>query len=170
MLEAARGLRRRWPLCRFLLGAAPLIDDGLLEVPPDMREYVTVTRKGTEALPGVRLVIASSGTVTLQTALSGTPMVVIYRTSGLTYMLARSLVKIPWIAMPNVLAGELVVPELIQKDAAADRIAAEADGLLSDADRYADISARLLSLRDSLRLEGGMDNLAARALAMAEKR
>jgi lipid-A-disaccharide synthase len=102
--------------------------------------------------------------------MSGTPMVVIYRTSGLTYLLARSLVKIPWIAMPNVLAGDMVVPELIQNDAVPGRIADEADGLLVDAGRYADISSRLLSLRDSLKLEGGMDNLAERALAMARKR
>jgi lipid-A-disaccharide synthase len=170
MLGAARRLRGKWPMCRFRLGAAPLIDDGLLDVPHDMKEYVTLTRSGIEELPGVKLVIASSGTVTLQTAMSGTPMVVIYRTSGLTYLLARSLVKIPWIAMPNVLAGDMVVPELIQNDAVPGRIADEADGLLVDAGRYADISSRLLSLRDSLRLEGGMDNLAERALAMARKR
>ena len=170
MLGAARELKEKWPLCRFRLGAAPLIDEELLAVPPDMTEYVTITRNGTEELSDVKLVIASSGTVTLQTAMSGTPMVVIYKTSWLTYVLARSLVKIPWIAMPNVLAAELVVPELIQKDASASRIADEADGLLGNSDRYTDISRRLLSLRDSLRLDGGMDNLAERALAMAEQR
>ncbi len=170
MLGAARGLKGKWPMCRFRLGAAPLIDDGLLAVPPDMKEYVTLTRSGIEELAGVKLVIASSGTVTLQTAMSGTPMVVIYRTSGLTYLLARSLVKIPWIAMPNVLAGDLVVPELIQKDAAAGRIADEADRLLGDSGRYGEISSRLLSLRDSLRREGGMDDLAERALSMAGQR
>lgn len=170
MLGAARELKGKWPLCRFRLGAAPLIDDSLLSVPADMEEYVTLTRSGIDELHGVKLVIASSGTVTLQTAMSGTPMVVIYRTSGLTYLLARSLVQIPWIAMPNVLAGKLVVPELIQKDASADRIADEAEGLLEDGSRYAEISASLLSLRDSLRLDGGMDNLAERALSMAEQR
>lgn len=170
MLGAARELKEKWPMCRFRLGAAPLIDDGLLSVPPDMKEYLTLTRDGIEELAHVRLVIASSGTVTLQTAMSGTPMVVIYRTSALTYLLARSLVKIPWIAMPNVLAGDMVVPELIQNDAVPDRIADEADGILGDGKRYADISARLLSLRDSLRREGGMDDLAERALAMAGQR
>jgi lipid-A-disaccharide synthase len=170
MLGAARMLRERWPLCRFRLGAAPLIDDTLLAVPPDMEEYVAVTRTGTEEFAGAKLVIASSGTVTLQTAMSGTPMVVIYRTSGLTYILARSMVRIPWIAMPNVLAGEMVVPELIQQNAVPGLIMEEADGILGDVTRYGRISGRLLSLRDSLGMEGGMDHLAERALFMAGKR
>lgn len=169
MLGAARVLRESWPMCRFKLGAAPLIDDALLEIPADMKEYVTVTRSGTEELAGVKLVIASSGTVTLQTAMSGTPMVVIYRTSGFTYLLARSMIKIPWIAMPNVLAAENLVPELIQDNAVPGRIAAEAEGLLGDGKRYGEVSARLLSLRESLRREDGMDSLAEKALAMAEE-
>ncbi len=167
MLEAARKLRDSWPQARFRLGAAPLIDDGILAIPEDMKEYTTVTRNGTEELTGAGLVIASSGTVTLQTAMSGTPMVVVYRTSRLTYLLARMMVTIPWIAMPNVLAADMVVPELIQEDAVPGRIAAEADSILGDGKRYGEISGRLLYLRDSLRREGGMDHLAERALAMA---
>jgi len=170
LLGAARLLKGKWPACRFRLGAAPLIDDRLLAVPEEMKEYVAITRSGIAELADAKLVIGSSGTVTLQTAMSGTPMVVIYRTSGLTYLLARSMIKIPWIAMPNVLAGEAVVPELIQNDAGAVRIAEEAEGILGDGRRYIDISGRLLSLRDSLRHDGGMDELAGRALAMAGKR
>jgi lipid-A-disaccharide synthase len=169
MLGAARMLREKWPGCSFRIGAAPLIDDRLIDVPGDMKSYVTVTRKGIEQLPGARLVIASSGTITLQAAMSGTPMVVIYRTSGLTYLLARSMVKIPYIAMPNVLARDSVVPELIQNDAVPGNIAREADRILAGGSRYAEISGRLLSLRDSLRRDGGMDELASRALAMAGK-
>jgi lipid-A-disaccharide synthase len=144
------------------------MDKSFYEIPGDMEEYVTVTRKGIEELPGAALVIASSGTVTLQTAMSGTPMVVIYRTSRLTYMLASSLVRIPHIAMPNVLAGGALVPELIQGEASPERIAREAAGLLGDPSRYRETSAGLLSLRDSLRREGGMKELAGRALKMAE--
>ena len=167
LLGAARKLHDSWPRARFRMGAAPLIDDGLLAIPEDMKEYMTVTRNGTEELAGAGLVIASSGTVTLQTAMSGTPMVVVYRTSVLTYLLARTMVTIPWIAMPNVLAGETVVPELIQADAVPGRIAAEADSILGNRKRYGEISGRLLSLRDSLRRENGIDHLAERALAMA---
>jgi lipid-A-disaccharide synthase len=169
MLGAARLLKEKYPACRFRVGAAPLIDEGMIAVPAEMKGYVSITREGIGELSGAGFVIASSGTVTLQTAMSGTPMVVVYRTSGLTYLLARSMVRIPWIAMPNVLAREGVIPELIQGDASPRRIAEEADGILGNERRYTDISARLLSMRRSLRREGGMDELAARALAMAGK-
>jgi lipid-A-disaccharide synthase len=170
MIGGARKLRERWPGCRFRIGIAPLIDEDLLGIPDDLRECTTVTENGIGELSSAKLVIASSGTVTLQTAMSGTPMVVIYRTSGITYALARSLVRIPYIAMPNVLAGGRVVPELIQGDASPKRIAGEADRLLSDSGLYRGTSERLISLRDSLRREGGMDELAARALEMAVRR
>ena len=166
MLGAARIIRERMPSCRFKLGAAPMTGK-LLDVPDDMMEYVSVTESGTEELGGASLVIASSGTVTLQTAMSGTPMVVVYRTSGMTYLLARSMVKIPWIAMPNVLAAESIVPELIQDEASAERIAGEACSILGDADRYRRMSAGLLGLRDSLHVDGGMEELARRALELA---
>jgi lipid-A-disaccharide synthase len=169
MLGAARLIRERWPSCRFRLAAAPLIEDRLIDLPREIREYVTITRDGTGELSSARLAIASSGTVTLQTAMSGTPMIVIYRTSPLTYLLARSMVKIPWIAMPNVLAREAVVPELIQNDVGPGRIAGEADAILGDAGRYTEISRRLISLRESLRRDGGMEELAGRALMMAGK-
>ncbi len=74
MLDAARMIRTMWPKSRFRIGAAPLIDDGMLEIPPAMRGYVTVTRQGIEELSSAALVIASSGTVTLQAARSGTPL------------------------------------------------------------------------------------------------
>jgi lipid-A-disaccharide synthase len=170
MIGAARLLMDEWPGCRFRIGAAPLIDEDLLGIPEDMRDRLTLTNNGIGELPDAKLVIASSGTVTLQTAMSGTPMVVIYRTSGLTYLLARSLVRIPHIAMPNVLAGEKVVPELIQRDASPARIAGEAGRLLADPGLYRETSARLISLRDSLGRDGGMEDLAARALEMAEGR
>jgi lipid-A-disaccharide synthase len=168
MLGAAGILRERWPECRIKVGAAPLIDEGVVRIPERMRDYVTLTRNGIEELAAASLVIASSGTVTLQTALSGTPMVVLYRTSMLTYMLARSMVRIPWIAMPNLLAGERIVPELIQGEVEATRIAEEAVSLLSDGGLYRRTSSGLLSLRDSLTRENGLDHLSRLALSMAD--
>jgi lipid-A-disaccharide synthase len=170
MLGAARIIKRKRPECIFRLGAAPLIDDDLLTVPDDMKEYLSITRTGISDLSEAALVIASSGTITLQTALSGTPMVVIYRTSKLTYLLARSMVTTQYIAMPNVLAEKAVVPELIQGDAQPQQIAKRADDLLDSGARYENISSMLLSLRDSLRFDDGIDLLASRALSMAGDR
>lgn len=168
MLAAARLLHDRFPRARIHVGRAPLIDEQDLAVPPDMQGYVSVTDDGASILPRAALVIAASGTATLQAALSGTPAVVIYRTSAPTYLLARALVRIPWIAMPNVLAADAVVPELIQDDASPARIAAAASDLLGAADRYRQVSERLIGLRPSLERPGGIEVLARIALAMAD--
>ncbi|MDD3642765.1 MAG: lipid-A-disaccharide synthase [Candidatus Krumholzibacteria bacterium] len=167
MLDAARLLRGRFPRARFIIGRAPLIDEQDLAVPPGMREYVSVAERGDSMLPRAALAIAASGTATLQAALSGTPPVVVYRTSTPTYLLARALVRIPWIAMPNVLAAETIVPELIQGGASPERIAEAAAGILGGPDRYRDLSRRLIGLRSALERPGGIDALARIALEMA---
>lgn len=167
MLEAAGLIRKDIPEAVFSIGLAPLIDEGEIRLPPEMRGIVEVTREGVEKLGGASLVIAASGTVTLQAALSGTPSVVIYRTSSFTYKIGKALVKIPWIAMPNILAGSELVPELIQSDASPLRISSEAVDLLGDRKRYEAVSRELMSLRDQLEVPGGLDRLAGRALEMA---
>jgi lipid-A-disaccharide synthase len=95
-------------------------------------------------------VMVASGTATLETAVCGTPGVVIYKTSLFTYLLAKRLVKIDMIAMANIVAGERVFPELIQKDAAPERIADEINKILSDKKYSDDIKKRLSNIREKL--------------------
>lgn len=165
--DAARLLHGRFPAARFELGLAPLIPPGMAAAPPDMKEYLKTVPDGIARLGGAALALAVSGTVTLQTALSGTPMVVGYRTSSVTYRIGRSLVKIPWIAMPNVLAGRGVVPELIQGEARPERFAEEAARLLEDPARFRSVSLDLVGLRERLRGKGGLARVAEAALRMA---
>jgi lipid-A-disaccharide synthase len=167
--EAAAIIKRRHEGARFEVGLAPLIDEGRVRIPPEMRSYCGVTRNGIGELANASLVLATSGTVTLQCALSGTPMVVVYRTSPATFSIGRLLVKIPRIAMPNVLAGRAVVPELIQWKATPARIAAEALSLLGDPERYRAVSSDLISLREPLRVAGGVGRLAEAALRMSSR-
>ena len=70
--------------------------------------------------------IIASGTATLEALMIGVPMVVVYKTSPLNYYIARRLINIPFIALPNIIAGENLVPELIQKNARAKHIAQHA--------------------------------------------
>jgi lipid-A-disaccharide synthase len=92
--------------------------------------------------------------------------VVLYKTSRATFSIGKKLVTIPWIAMPNVLAGKRLVPEFIQERATPEAIAAEAVSILGDAGRYRGLSEELLGLRE--RLGGGGPRLAAEvALRMA---
>jgi len=76
--------------------------------------------------------LAASGTVTIETALLGTPMVTFYRVAGLTWRLGRHLVDVPFYSMVNLVAERKIVPELIQSDCTGERLAAEALRLLED--------------------------------------
>lgn len=166
--DAARLIRKRFGGAEFVVGIAPLIGDRSAPVPDDMRGWFRATKEGIGELEKAALALAASGTVTLQCALSGTPTVVSYRTSPVSYAIGRSLVKIPWIAMPNVLARRSMLPELIQGAGTPARIAEEAGSMLGDPGRYRAMSADLLSLRDLLGSEGGIGKIAEMALRMAE--
>jgi lipid-A-disaccharide synthase len=164
---AVRILQDRFPRASFRLGLAPLIREDLAVIPADLAGRITITREGIGELGSAALVLAASGTVTLQSALSGTPMVVFYKTSPFTYAVGNRLVRIPHIAMPNVLAGKMLVPELIQRETTPMRIADEASALLGDAGRYHRISAELIALRTKLAGTGGISLVARIALELA---
>jgi len=165
--DAARLMKNRFESAEFVVGLAPLIGDETAPVPSDMREWFRTTRRGIGELEKAAFVLAASGTVTLQCALTGTPTVVSYRTSPVSYAIGKALVKIPWIAMPNVLARRAVLPELIQSAGTPERIAAEAESILGDPERYRAMSADLLSLRRALAGQGGIERIAEMALRMA---
>jgi lipid-A-disaccharide synthase len=76
--------------------------------------------------------VVASGTATLETALLGTPMIMVYRVSGLTWMLGRRLVKVDRFAMPNLIAGHDVVPELVQDGFTAPNIMRELQRIIPD--------------------------------------
>jgi len=108
------------------------------------------------------LVIVASGTATLEAGVLGTPLVVIYKVSPLTYLAGRLLIRVPFIGMVNLVAGRQVAPELIQGEATAERIAAEALMLLRDPARLAAVRAELTRLPGLLG-EGGAAGRAAEA-------
>ncbi len=90
-----------------------------------------------EALPALahsRAAIVASGTATVEAALMDTPFVMVYRVTGLTYLLGRSTVKVPYFAMVNLIAGEQVVPELVQQDFTAERVVGELMKIIPEGD------------------------------------
>ncbi|MCI0369939.1 MAG: lipid-A-disaccharide synthase [candidate division NC10 bacterium] len=111
------------------------------------------------------LVIAASGTATLEAGVLGTPLVVIYKVSGLTYLVGRLLIRVPFIGMVNLVAGRRVAPELIQGDATPDRIAAEALMLLRNPARLAAVRAELARLPGLLGEVGAAGRAAESVLA-----
>ena len=122
------------------------------------------------AIAAADVVLLASGTATLQTALLGRPMVVAYRLAALTYAIARGmgLVKVPHIALPNLLTDKPLVPEFIQNDATAGALAEAVGSLIDDPDRRQAIAAEFDVLRTKLARDA--DKRAAEAVvALAEQ-
>jgi len=108
--------------------------------------------------------VVASGTATLETALLGCPMVIVYRVSPLTYWLARRLVRVDWIGMPNIIMNRLVFPELIQEAVTADAIVREVRGLAA---RRGEVGGALAGLRERLGAPGAAERAAALAAELA---
>ncbi|MGA2175287.1 MAG: hypothetical protein ABSH38_09930 [Verrucomicrobiota bacterium] len=121
-----------------------------------------------EALARATLAIASTGTVTLECARFGVPVVALYKTSLLTYLIARRIVTVKFLAMPNLLAGEALCPEFIQGRATAQNIAQAALELLENPARRAEIRARLRQVVSALGGPGAAARAAAAILKLTD--
>ena len=112
------------------------------------------------------LAVATSGTVTLETALLERPLIVLYRASRLTWTAARMIVNVPAIGMPNLIAGRKIVPELLQNEATPMRIAEEVGTILDDPGRAAEMRRELAVVREALGPGGAAGRAAALALEL----
>ena len=135
MLEAAERIRAVRPDAQFVIPVAPTLARADLE--PYLGAHrgldVTLVDGRTEAVVGASdAALVKSGTSTLETAVMLRPMVVVYKLSWLSYLVARLLVRIAHFALVNILAGRRVVPELLQCEASPERMAAEIERLLGD--------------------------------------
>ncbi len=147
------------PGYEFLLPVAPTLDRSFLQ--SLIGQEKTGERKITlvpDALPALwhsRAGIVASGTATVEAAMMNTPFVMVYRVSGLTYILGKPRVKVPHFAMVNLIAGEEVVPELVQHDFKAENVVARLQEILADGaarDRMLDGLGRV---RERLRAPAG---------------
>jgi lipid-A-disaccharide synthase len=133
LVEAFAEIRKQLPAPpQIVVAVAPGLETARLEsrFPPEW--HVRFLKDETyNALAAADLAIVSSGTATVEAALLGKPMIVVYRLSPLTAKLARPLVRTKFFAMVNLIAGREVVPELIQHNFTPQRVAAEAELLLS---------------------------------------
>ncbi len=108
--------------------------------------------------------IVASGTATLEAALALTPLVVVYKTSWLTWLIGRLLVRVRFVSLVNLIIGRALVPELLQSDCTGARIAAETDPLLSPGPQREAQLAGLRAIRDTL-APAGSPNASRRAAA-----
>ncbi|HOW27227.1 MAG TPA: lipid-A-disaccharide synthase [Elusimicrobiota bacterium] len=159
-LKAAERIAAEEPEIRFLLFMAPTLPDTV---------YESVLAGAGEISKKVRALrdedylqrrkcdwtITCSGTATLENALLGLPMVVVYRMSWITYWIARMIVRVSWIALPNILAGRAVVPEMIQGGATPESIARTGLDWIRSAQTRFTVREELLALRPRLGSSGG---------------
>jgi lipid-A-disaccharide synthase len=150
MLQAVEQLRSDRQIEVFLIQASTISRERLEQVAGGRLDGVEIVdRNRAAALARADVALASSGTATLEAAILGVPMVVMYRLTALTYALARRLVDLDYFSLVNIVAGEEVVPELLQNEVRPDRIAEEVGKLLEPA-RYTRMVEGLRSVREKL--------------------
>lgn len=133
MLSAGRRLAAHHADLRWALGLAPTVDRAWVEAAVhDSGLPVALWPAAHDVMQGADVLMAASGTATLEAAIFGTPMVVVYRVSPLTYLIGRRLVKLPHIALPNIVAGEEVAPELVQDALTPESLATAVERYLVD--------------------------------------
>lgn len=149
----------------FVLPVAPGLDPDRVRdaCPPELlpRLHLVASAEIYPAIAHSRLALVASGTATVETALLGTPMVVFYRLSSLTYRLGRRLVHTSHYAMVNLVAGREVVPELVQNECSATALAEQARRLLDDGPDRSTMLDGLAEVRAKLGPVGAIERAAA---------
>jgi lipid-A-disaccharide synthase len=161
LLKAAEILSHRGQY-KFIVAGVPGDIDYANYTKNSRVEIEVVSGKTRQLIADSRLVLTSSGTATLETGIIGRPMVIIYKTGLLTYLIARRLVKLDSIGLINITAGKKIVPELIQNEASPINIADEAGRFLNDSEYCQKTIAGLHGTTDLLGTSG-----AAQKVAMA---
>jgi lipid-A-disaccharide synthase len=163
MLDAAAQIYARVTTAQFILPLAETLQ------PADVQEALEtaplpvrlVQRQTYEVMQAADVLLAASGTATLEAALIGTPMVIVYKAHLLTYLLARLVMRVSSIGLPNVIAGRAIVPELWQYHVTAENMAAQALALLTRPEHAKAMRTELATLRSQLGSPGVPERVAS---------
>jgi lipid-A-disaccharide synthase len=168
MIRAAQIISRKRSGAKFLLALAPSIHPGEMEGVFPLRDsrIQVVEGKTYEVIRAADLVLVASGTATLETAILGKPMVIVYRVSPLSYRVGRAMIKVKWIGLVNLVAGRALVPELIQDEADGEHIAVEALRILEEDSYRQEMIRGLAEVRERLGSPGAAERVARMALEM----
>ena len=149
VIEGAVAVAKKFNL-QVVVGCSSNIDEKTFKKLSREKDYLVIKNKSYELFKYAKLGIIKSGTSTLEAALFGLPMVIVYRTNALTYFIGKKLVTLRSIGLANIIAGETVVPELIQNAVNTKNILNECSNFLSDVSFYKSVSEKLKSLKDVL--------------------
>lgn len=171
MLGAAKILSSRVKNLKCIIPVAPTISRDLIDKITGNSPLPVITT-GNGVYPSLMvsdIAFVASGTATLETAIMGVPMIITYRISRLSFSIAKRVVKVPYIGLANLLAGEEVAPELLQENVAPQIIADRALEILLDDEKKSLIKEKLTGIRNSLGEPGASARTAEIALEMMKQ-
>jgi len=152
MIRAISLISKQINPVQFIIPVAPGLDLGEVQnLVGSKRENIRVVENNIYDVMRISdVVIVASGTATIEAAIMGAPMIVVYRVSPLTYLLGKMLIKVKNIGMVNIIAGKTVVPELIQKDVTPEKITSAVVQILENPSKQEEIKKELNSLKEKI--------------------
>jgi lipid-A-disaccharide synthase len=168
MINAAEILVKKMPRVQFVLPLAETLEQAsVVNILQQSPVPVRIVQNDTyDAIHLADIVIVASGTATLETALLGKPMVIVYKVSPVSYYIGKKIVTVEHIGLANIIAGKTIVPELIQDEANPERIATEVVNILNDEARMRNIRLELDLIREKLGGPGAAERVARLACDM----
>ena len=157
MLEVAQNLLQRIPSCQFILPLAPGIDRQSL---PNMPFVEIIEDAVYSSMRAADLMLVASGTATLEAACIGTPMIIVYKVSLLTWWIIQHFVNLEFSGLPNIIAGREIVPELLQDEVTTNQVTATAIDLLENPEQCQKQRQELKQVSKSLGLIGARKRVA----------
>ncbi len=176
LLQAGKLILNRIPASQFVIPAASGLDNDIINymrdeihalLPAwDRDNFRILQHKTHDAIAASDIILTASGTVTLEAGIIGTPMVVMYTVSPLTYFLGRRLIKVEFCSLVNLVAGREIVPEILQDDVTPQRLADEVAGRLENPEELSKMREELKTLRELLGGGGAAGRAADAALEL----
>ncbi len=170
MLAAAQILQDRLKNIKFIISIAPSVEEKhveeILKNHREILNYELATEDVKKVFEMCGIVVAASGTVTLEAAISGTPTVIIYKVSPVSYWLGRLMIQVKNVGLVNLIAGKNIVPELLQDKASPENIADTVFNMLNNTKELQKLREKLFEIKDMLGGPGASERVAKIALAM----
>jgi len=168
MLLAAEKLQKRDKDIQFVLPQADSITDDLLQpyLQASSANITMIKHRPYDVIQCCDAIMTTSGTASLEIALMQVPMVIAYRLSSITFFFAKYLVNTKFIGLPNIIAGNGIIKELIQQDATADNLVDEINKILHDKSYRQNMLDQLAIVKEKLGQGGGSKNMADLAVKM----
>ncbi len=165
MIETVRRLNQSRPQFQFLLPLARTFGkDEIAGQTAGLKKFHPIENDTYNAIAAADLAVVASGTATLETAIIGTPLIVVYRASQLNWRIFRPLINVPSVGMPNLIAGRRIAPELLQEDLNAERLTKQIELMIDDQALLDQARADLMEVRQKLG-EARASERAARIIA-----